>query len=87
MNGSSRWLIIITVFVILLFSGCSKVNQENYQKLSMGMDYKTVISILGEPTHCDSLLNANNCTWGDETKNINIKFIGDKVIFYTSSGL
>jgi hypothetical protein len=32
-NGSSRWRIVIAVFSILAFTGCSKVNQENYKKL------------------------------------------------------
>jgi hypothetical protein len=53
----------------------------------MGMDYKAVTAILGEPGKCDDMLKAKNCVWGDEAKNINIKFIGDKVVFYTSTGL
>lgn len=83
----ARWLIPALCVIIVMISGCSKVNQENYKKLKMGMDYKAVIVILGEPGKCDDVLNAKSCTWGDERKNINIKFVVDKVVFYKSTGL
>jgi len=36
--------------IILIAFGCSKVNQDNYDNLSLGMDYEEVIKILGQPS-------------------------------------
>ncbi len=85
--GIHRWAINIAAISLLFFSGCSKVNQENYKKISLGMEYKAVTDILGDPGKCDDILKANSCTWGDKAKIINIKFIADKVVFFSSNGL
>lgn len=69
------------------FSACSKVNQENYDKLKIGMDYKEVVDIIGKPDECKSILNAKNCTWGKTPKTISVKFMADKVILTSSEGL
>jgi len=55
--------------------------------LKIGMEYDAVVDVLGSADECDSALNAKNCTWGDENKNINIKFVANKVVFFTSKGL
>ena len=89
-NRRGRPATYLTVFLLLVFMtalGCSKITQENYDRLSVGMDYKEVLEILGEPDECTSLLNAKNCVWGDAEKNITIKIIADKVVFLSSRGL
>jgi len=78
---------VFAVFLLFFFMGCSNVNQENYEKISMGMDYKAVTDILGKPGKCSDILAANSCIWGDDAKNIKIKFVGGKVVFYSSNGL
>ncbi len=79
------------VFVALLFSlvlaGCSKLNQENYDKIKIGMDYQQVIEIIGNPDKCDAALGAKSCIWGGEKKNITIKFVADKVALPTMKGI
>lgn len=79
------------VLVALLFSfvlaGCSKLNQENYDKIKVGMDYQQVIEILGDPDKCDAALGTKSCLWGTEKKNIAIQFVADKVILPTMKGL
>jgi hypothetical protein len=80
----------MTVFIIsllLICSGCSRVTQENYDKLSVGMDYEEVVKILGEPSECKSILNAKNCIWGNSSKRISVKLIANKVVFLSSEGL
>ena len=71
----------------LLLAACSKVNNDNYRKIQMGMRYPQIIQLLGEPARCDSLLNAKSCTWGAKDKTIDIQFVGDQVVFFSSRGL
>lgn len=78
--------LIIAGFALLL-AACSKVNNENYEVLSVGMDYSDVETLLGSPDECDETLGMKQCTWGNDTKNINIKFVADKVTIYSKKGL
>jgi hypothetical protein len=71
----------------LALAGCSKVTQENYDKLKMGMDYAEVVQILGEPTQCEALIAAKSCVWGKAPKTITIQLVGDKVILFQGQGL
>jgi hypothetical protein len=83
-----RKSLIISLFAIILITfGCSKVNQDNYDKLSLGMDYEEVIKILGQPSECKSILNTKSCTWGSSSKKIALKLVADKVVFLSSQGL
>ncbi|HLF96133.1 MAG TPA: hypothetical protein VI457_03235 [Methylococcaceae bacterium] len=77
----------ILLFALLSLIGCSKVTQENYDKLKMGQTYGDVEAILGKPDQCEAVLVAKNCRWGKEPKVITVNFVGDKVILFTSSGL
>ena len=80
-------LAILCIALIVLAIGCSKVNKENYDKLSLGMDYEEVIVILGQPDQTKDALGGKNCTWGDEAKNISVKFVADKVVFFSAAGI
>lgn len=86
MKNINKTFVIGLLFSITLF-GCSKLNRENYDNIKVGMDYQEVISIIGEPDKCDSALVAKNCIWGNESKNITIKFISDKVVLPSMKGL
>ena len=84
--------ILISVFTFIVFStlamfGCSNLTQENYNKLSIGMDYEEVVDILGKPDECKSVLSARNCTWGDSAKSITAQLVADKVVFLSGKGL
>ena len=87
LRRTSKTIAIVVMLAVLTAFGCSKLSQENYDKLSMGMDYREVLEILGDPDECKSVLNAKNCTWGDSSKNITIKIVADKVVFLSSTGL
>jgi hypothetical protein len=82
-----KGLILFLAAIILIAFGCSKVNQDNYDKLSLGMDYEDVIKILGQPSECKSILNTKSCTWGDSSKKIALKLVANKVVFLSSQGL
>ena len=82
-----RYFIIVLVAVLLLATGCSKLTKENYEKISMGMNYDEVISILGEADECSSTVGLEKCTWGGGEKYIKVNFIGKKVVLFSSEGL
>lgn len=80
-------ILIICLAPTLILLGCSKITQENYNKLKIGMDYNEVLKILGKPDQCKSVLNIKNCIWKESSKSITIKIIADKVVFLTSHGI
>ncbi|MFC1885171.1 DUF3862 domain-containing protein [Thermodesulfobacteriota bacterium] len=84
---SLKKLIAMAILLSLVFFGCGKLNRENYDKIKPGMDYQLVVDIIGDPDECDAVMGAKNCVWGDENKNITIKFIADKVIVSSMKGL
>lgn len=77
--------------LLLLLPACSKVTQENYDKLTMGMKYSEVIEMLGEPDNCKELMQIKQCVWGDASKEdgpaISINFIGNNAVLFSSTGL
>ena len=80
-------LIAVAFLFSLVIVGCSKMNQKNYNKIKIGMDYQQVIEIIGNPDKCDAALGTKSCIWGTEKKNITIKFIADKVALPAMKGL
>jgi hypothetical protein len=69
---SLRRLALLTFCVVL--AACSKVNQENYAKLSAGMPKAEVESLLGKPTDCSGALGMSSCTWGDKNSFISVQY-------------
>nr|WP_320190512.1 DUF3862 domain-containing protein [uncultured Desulfobacter sp.] len=80
-------LLILVFLCAVIFLGCSKITRENFAKIKMGMDYENVVGIIGEPDTCDGVLGVKKCVWGNETKNITISFMGEKVILPAMKGL
>ncbi|WDP89363.1 MAG: DUF3862 domain-containing protein [Desulfobacter sp.] len=82
----AHWLIAVFVCAAVFF-GCSKITRENFDKIKMGMGYDEVVDIIGEPDTCDAALGAKKCVWGNDTQNITISFMGEKVILPAMKGL
>ncbi|MFO7965750.1 MAG: DUF3862 domain-containing protein [Desulfobacterales bacterium] len=80
-------LFLVVIIASCVLSGCSRLTSENYQKLKLGMTMDEVVDILGEADACDATLGVTSCMWGNEKKNIRIKFVSEKVVFYSSKGL
>lgn len=80
-----RLMAVIVIFSFLV--GCSKLTVENYSKIKLGTSYNDAVKILGKPDSCSEILTVRNCIWGDEKKNIALNFVGDKVVFYTSTNI
>ncbi len=75
------------VLAMVLVSGCSRVNMDNYQKLKVGMDFAEVEAIIGGADECSEKVGVRVCTWGNETKNITVTFVAGKATVFGHEGL
>ncbi len=81
-------VLVICVFSISALTGCSKVNQKNYDKIKIGMSYEDAVEVLGKPDICEeSIIKTKSCTWGSDAKQIRIKFVADIVAWRSSKGI
>ncbi|TMN94207.1 outer membrane protein assembly factor BamE [Pseudoalteromonas sp. S558] len=78
---------LLIIATLLSLVACSKVSQENYEKIKIGMDKADVETLLGSADNCVEKTLHTNCVWGDETKNIEITLVSDKVTLYSKHGL
>ncbi|HPI91835.1 MAG TPA: DUF3862 domain-containing protein [Deltaproteobacteria bacterium] len=79
--------ILVIALLLVFLVACGKVTKENYDRLQVGMEYSEVVEILGKPGECNAVLGAKDCRWGNDKKSIDVKLVGDKVIFFSSKGL
>lgn len=84
MKIKSLFLVAATTLALV---GCGKVNKENYDKLSVGMEYSEVTNVMGSPDECKETLGTKRCTWGDDAKHIKVSFIADKATLFSNKGL
>lgn len=78
---------ILIMVAMLSLAACSKVSLENYDKISIGMNKAAVETILGNADSCIEKTLHTDCIWGDETKNITITLVSNKVTLYSKHGL
>ena len=71
----------------VLLAACSKINQQNFSKLSTGMPKAEVEKLLGSPADCSGALGMSSCTWGDKNSFISVQYAGDKVLMFSGQGL
>jgi hypothetical protein len=79
--------VLAVIGLSLALVGCGSVNQESYDKLSVGMDYSEVTDVVGSPDSCKETLGTKRCVWGDDSKHIKISFIADKATLFSNKGL
>ncbi|MCH8079246.1 MAG: hypothetical protein E2O62_04605 [Gammaproteobacteria bacterium] len=72
----------ILLFCILLLA-CSRVTEDNYDRIESGMEEAAVIKILGNPDESSSMgigsLSGKSSVWDDGKARISIQFFNDKV--------
>ncbi|HAG41719.1 MULTISPECIES: DUF3862 domain-containing protein [unclassified Pseudoalteromonas] len=78
---------LLIIAATLSLAACSKVSLENYEKIEVGMDKAEVEAILGTADNCVEKTLHTNCVWGDESKNIEITLVSDKVTIYSKHGI
>jgi len=75
---------ILVIATISLLFACSKITQENSDKIKENMTMKDVIAILGEPTSSESIniagIAGTSAVWKDKNAEIDIQFLNDRVI-------
>jgi len=85
----SKTIPSVLFFLLLCFLtvSCSKLTQENYDRIKVGMSYQEVEKILGSNPTCDSAVGVKSCTWGTAAKHIKVQFVADKVALHSAKGL
>lgn len=56
-------LLIVICLPIFILSGCTKVDKLNYDKIQIGMTFKEVTSILGQPDDKFTELTSDSYLW------------------------
>ena len=73
---------LLAVAIVALL-GCSRLTQENFNRIDEGMSFDEVTTILGEPTDSKSIgigpLSGTAATWDDGKTRIEIKFLNERV--------
>lgn len=60
---------------------------EKYAQIKVGMDYPEVTALIGKPDRCDEAIGLKTCSWGDEKRGATLRFVGEKVVFHSSTNL
>lgn len=77
----------VLLLAACLLAGCSKLTAENYARISIGMSYSEVTAILGSPERCDDTVGFKSCKWGDDKRNVSVRFVGEKVLLHSAENL
>jgi hypothetical protein len=77
--------ILLTVAALLLVAACSRLTEDNLQKVHNGMTTDEVKAILGDPTSSDTssalgIISGTTYTYHTSTSDVKITFVDDKVI-------
>ncbi|USD39824.1 DUF3862 domain-containing protein [Ferrimonas sp. SCSIO 43195] len=81
-----RWM-GMTVAAVLLLSGCSRITQENYDKLELGMSKADVEAVIGRADDCSGSMGTETCVWGTDQRQIKVGFAADRAMLFTHKGL
>jgi outer membrane protein assembly factor BamE (lipoprotein component of BamABCDE complex) len=83
----SYFQFLIAILFCLVLIACSRVTQENYEKIKPNMTMQQVIAILGNPTTSESInvagVSGTSAVWKDNKNQIDIQFLNDKVTVKT----
>lgn len=83
MNGRVK----LVMCVLFALSGCSKLTLENYNKISVGMEYDAVVELIGPPEKCDDVLGVRSCQWGDEARSVQVNFVAGQALIFSSRNI
>jgi hypothetical protein len=46
-----------------------------------------VKALFGEPARCDDLTGFRSCRWGDDRRNVTVRFADDQVVLHTAENV
>jgi outer membrane biogenesis lipoprotein LolB len=80
-----RCTYLLAAVVILLVAACSRLTQDNLDKVQNGMTTAQVKEILGEPTSSETssalgIISGTTYTYHTNSSDVKITFVNDKVI-------
>ncbi|KZN55523.1 DUF3862 domain-containing protein [Pseudoalteromonas luteoviolacea] len=78
---------LLVIAALLSLTACSKVSIENYEKISVGMEKAELEKVLGSADSCEEKTLHTNCVWGNESKNITVTLVSDRVTLFSKKGL
>lgn len=79
---------VLVVLSVLALTACSKLSNENYDKLEMGMSLAEVEAVIGSPDNCSETLGTKSCLWGEEKGTyIKVSFVADNAATFSNNGL
>ena len=83
LNIGARILAVVALTTLVLACG-SKINQQNYDRIAVGMTREEVTAILGEPTDSSAVgvggFSAQTATWkAKDGTQISVQFLNDKL--------
>ena len=84
---SKKISVMIGVAALLALSACSKLTLQNYDKITVGMPYDSVVKLIGKPDKCDDVVGVRSCDWHHGKASVHVNFVGDQVLIYSSSNL
>jgi hypothetical protein len=81
----SFYAIALTIVALALITACSRLTEDNLQKVHNGMTTTDVKAILGEPTSSQTgsalgLVSGTTYVYHTDTSDVKITFVDDKVI-------
>jgi len=76
---------LFAVATLILVTGCSKLTEDNLQKIHNGMTTDEVKAILGEPTSSQTgsalgIVSGTTYVYHTDTSDVKITFVDNKVI-------
>lgn len=75
--------VLALTFFCTLILACSKLTQNNFEKIQTNMTMKEVIAIIGEPTSSESIniagISGTSAVWKNKDAEIDIQFLNDRV--------
>ena len=78
-----KFIKIISVLFLTLLIACSRITEDNYNRIESGMEEAAVIKILGAPDDSSSMgvgpLTGKSSVWDDGKARISIQFFNGKV--------
>jgi hypothetical protein len=70
---------------IAILAACSKITQDNFAKVDIGMAEQDVIALLGSPTESNSVdvlgVSGTSSRWVGRDAQITIRFVNGKVAY------
>lgn len=78
---------VLTIGLLLVLLGCSRLTLDNYNRIAMGMHYDEVIELIGSPRKCDDVMGVRSCEWGDDERSVQVNFVAGQVLIFSSRNL